>query len=280
MAYADGVLDAQERARVDAILAADPAQRQRLEPFVLTRHALPSFFSEALTSAVPDRLVNTVLAAPIGTRASAEVRGTRREPFFTRLRTALFPELPAFAGAFALAACVAAIAGTGFIAGRVAEPGGGMQTAALDDEAIAAGALNTALDTAVSNEVVERGLVRVTPVMTFRDTAGRYCRQYTMLRAGKDEYAGFACRRGDGRWNVAFHAPVEPAAGGASNAGEPKKADPNSFQPAGDNRGHALQQAIDKAVSGNVLNSNDETRLIADGWPQEAGSDQDGRHKN
>lgn len=265
MAYADGALADGERRRVEAALEGDAGLRARLEPYVVTRDALPSLFSEALTSAVPDRLVDTVLTAPIGTRSSpAQIRNSA--PLMARLREALFPQMPGFAGALALATGVAMLTGTGFLAGRLTQgPASSLQTmAAIDDDAIAAGPLKIALDTVASKTALESGLVKVTPVLTFRNTAGRYCRQYTLARAGKDQMAGYACRRSDGRWSVAFHAPASEL--GAEGQPVPPPAGSTDYAPADSPEFKVLERAIDKVVAGDVLARKAEAQLIADGW--------------
>lgn len=265
MAYADGALNESERRHVEAILAADPAQQRRLEPYIFTRDALPSVFSEALTSAVPDRLVATVMTAPVGTTTSRGAKSQTRAPLLERLREALFPEMPAFAGTFALAASLAAVAGLGYAAAQFASPQSTL--AGLDSEAVATGPLKVALDTTVSKGVLERGLLRVQMLSTFVDREGRYCRQYEMAHASKGNVAGFACRQAGGDWSIAFHAPE--AAAGETAAGT----HPGEFTPAGRSPASSVKpvdRAIDAVMDGGVIEGAEEEEFIARGWQSPA----------
>lgn len=263
MKFADDALDEAEHNRIASLVAADPELQRRLQPFLLTRHGLRDLFDEALTSQIPDRLVNTVLTAPIG--GSARHPAVRQsEPFFARLRQAFFPELPAFAGAFALAACVTGIAGLGYVAGQVTRTSGavGPQIATVGGEAIAAGALKSALESTLSEQTFESGLVRVKIQMSFQDTSGRFCRKYAVAEAGGADVGGFACRAADGQWTIAYHAPVAPtwaiAARGVDGG--------DTFTPSTEGSKSPLDAAIEGVNAGGVLDVTEEESLIADGW--------------
>lgn len=284
MAYADGALDEAEMQRVAAILEANPAEQARLSPYVVTRDVLAGMFCEALTSPVPDRLIGTVLSTPVGTQASQTSQSREGQigsralgpSLMDRIRDLLLPEFPNFASAAALAATVAVIAGAGWLAGHASLPATSPQglgsdgVVALDgDTVFASGALRTALDTIPSNNPYEQGLVKVTPVLTFRDEDDRICRQYTLTRAAKAAYAGYACRTPDGRWSVAFHAaePADLAAKSASSESNASvKSSEGEFAPAGAPEFAALEGAIDRSIQGDALSGKDEAKLIADGW--------------
>ncbi|MEQ1716743.1 MAG: hypothetical protein ABL907_12280 [Hyphomicrobium sp.] len=263
MAYADGALDDSECRKVEAMLAANPAQHARLAPYVVTRSALPEIFSEALTSKVPDRLVTTIMTTPIGTRAPA--RATRSanttqsgSSFAARLRDLLFPAMPSFSSALALCSTVAVIAGAGWLAGHATRPADGSLAAiSVEDETLyAAGPLRVALETAASNAAIEEGALIATPALTFMSQDGRVCRQYDLVRAGKDKRSGFACRSGNGRWQIAFHAPAPPAATGEASVN----------RPAGSETFEALEGAVDKTIKGDIFTAKDEASLLANGW--------------
>jgi hypothetical protein len=268
MAYADGALDEAETRRVEAILAADPAEQARLSPYVVTRDVLAGMFCEALTSPVPDRLIGTVLSTPVGIRAQAVQ--SAGPSFMSRIRELLFPETPGFASAFALGAAVFLIAGAGWLAGHASLPATSPQSViALDGDAVYAdGALRAALDTTPSSSAFEQGLFKVTPVLTFRDDGDHLCRQYALARAGGAPYAGYACRTQDGRWSIAFHAltPHGPANHKAhANSGAGQSQD-NGFTPAGAPELAALEGAIDRSIKGDALSGADEALLISNGW--------------
>jgi len=272
MAYADGALDPAEMRRIEAILAANPAERARLSPYVVTRDVLAGMFGEALTLPVPDRLISTVLTTPVATRPSdARAAG----PSFVdrlrdRYRDLLFPRAPSFASAFALGATVFVIAGAGWLAGRASLPATSPQEIiAVDGDAMyAAGALRAALDATPSNRAYEQGLFKVTPVLTFRDEGDHICRQYELTRAGGAPYAGYACRTHDRRWRVAFHAmtPHGPAAQSADAQSGAKDSQDGGFTPAGAPEFAALEGAIDRSIKGDPLSGAQEAQLIANEW--------------
>ena len=54
MAYADGQLDAGDRARVKKLVAQDPALAARLEIFQATGHGLASVFDEHMNAPLPE----------------------------------------------------------------------------------------------------------------------------------------------------------------------------------------------------------------------------------
>lgn len=267
MAFADGMLEPAEQVRLAALIGADPTLAKRVEPFVLTRTALPEIFSEALTSPVPDRLVGTVLTAPIGTRRDRREHGHQSgmTGMLAKVRDVLFPAVPSFSGALALAACVATIAGAGWIAGRLGSaPGPQTAIAAAPGVLLHAGdALAAALESTPSNAAYEQGIVRVTPVSTFRDKAGRFCRQYTIVRAGEGTDAGFACRSSSGSWSITAHMPAGTA---RETAGS------EAYVPAGaETQAPALlEQTIDAAISGDVLTAAQERRLLSGRWDASA----------
>lgn len=267
MAYVDGALPDADMRRIEALVQADPDLRARLLPFELTRARLPGLISGALASPIPDRLVETVLNAPIGSAAKAASASRTLQPsLFSRLTSALLPEMPAFAGAFALAASVALIAGGGFMAARLM-PGAGTAhpEVSSDQDAFASGPLREALETVASGSRFERGLLQVTPVLTVRDHAGHFCRQYTLRRAGGEPFSGFACRTAGGRWSIAFHA---PSSAGAGHTASVTAEDASAYQPASGEGASAIDQFIDKASSGDVVTGRDEADLISKGWPR------------
>lgn len=261
MAYVDGALSDAEMARIAALLDGNPELQARLLPFEVTRERLPDLISAALSAPMPDRLVHTVMTAPIG-RANVAAVAAPKPALLRRLASALLPEMPAFAGGLALAACVTLIAGGGFIAARLVPGGTGQLAGAGGEEALAAGPLQEALETVASGSVLERGLMQMTPVLTVRDAQGRFCRQYAVQRAGADAVSGFACRDGDGRWSIAFHAP--DTTGGVSAP----DANTSEYQPASGEGGSALDRFIDKASSGSALTGDAEADLISKGWPR------------
>ena len=106
MAYADGQLDAGDRARVKKLVAQDPALAARLEVFQATGHGLASVFDEHMNAPLPDSLKR--FAERVQPRAAKRPSFGQ---FADTLRDLLRPAHP-----FGLAAASAAvlIAGAGF----------------------------------------------------------------------------------------------------------------------------------------------------------------------
>lgn len=263
MAYADDALPAPERRRVETALAHDPKLVDRLEPFILTRSALPEIFSEALTSPMPDRLVKTVMTAPMPPLSRTASRAVSGTSVLARLRAFLVPEFPSFGTAVALAAVVAAIAGAGWLAGRSITPAAGPTTskgeavAVNENAAYAEGLLAEALETKSIAQAAVSGTQSAEIKNTFFDKSGRVCREYGVSQAQREATVGFACRTGEGRWQIGFHSSI-------ANATAP---DASANTPAGESSSLAgLDAAIDAVKSGDVLGETEDAALIANRW--------------
>ncbi len=72
MAYADGELDAAQRAQIDAAIAQDPGLALRVQEHKALRARMTGAFSRVLDQPIPERLE---AAARVGTRADAPARG-------------------------------------------------------------------------------------------------------------------------------------------------------------------------------------------------------------
>ena len=211
--------------------------------------------------------MHTVMTAPIASpRCQRGATAASQPSLLRRLSAALLPDMPAFAGGLALAGCVTLIAGAGFMAARMAPAPSPPQVAQLaDDEAIAAGPLSDALEKMASGSALERGLVHVTPIATGPNTSGGFCREYELQRAGTQKVSGFACRRKDGRWSIAFHAPSAASTDQASSSSNSTA----EYEPASGEGGGALDRFIAAASLGDVLTGADEAELISKGWPRD-----------
>jgi len=209
MAYADGELDAAERAEVEAALATDADLRARLKAHQDLQAKLSGAFDGALTEPVPARL-QAAFAGPAGAQV-VDLSARRAAKWSGREWGAMAASL---AAGFVLAFGV-------FRADpMIAVDDGGMR---------ARGALARALETQLAAN--DAGAVRIG--LSFRAQDGDYCRTFSF-----GETAGLACRDGGG-WDVAMtsaqdtggdvrmaSAPAEIlAAVDAMIAGEPLDAD-------------------------------------------------------
>jgi anti-sigma factor RsiW len=252
MAYADGQLDAGERARVKKLIAQVPELAARLEVFEATGHGLASVFDEHLNAPLPDKLKRFA--------ERGQPRAAKRPSFgqfADTLRDLLRPAHP-----FGLAAASAAvlIAGAGF--GWLVHGGAGSPSGELvqveNDGTVARGPLRNALDSLQSGKVAsvalpEGKVARVAVKLSFRDHARDYCRQYEIELAASENYGGIACNS-NGQWTIRFQAALAPA-----------QQSPRTGAPAG-NKSPALEKAVLSMIDGDALGPQDEDATILAGW--------------
>ena len=105
MAYADGELDAVERAQVEAAIGADPSLARRVEKHRALRSKVSSAFNSVLDEPVPERLLNAVRGAPAAARDDRVVDSGRapaarsRDRMATRAASWGWPQWAAIAAA-------------------------------------------------------------------------------------------------------------------------------------------------------------------------------------
>lgn len=198
MAYADGELDREAAADVEAGARRDPEIQRRLEAFQMSRAVLHTAYNGPIHEPTPDALLNAATVAAPEHASDNVVRLPQAQA-----RTALF--------GWATAAAVAALA-IGFGGGQYWESGIGAQTLHQNQLAAALAARNQAvgfaLETLPNGRSVpwtaQGGLAGViTPVETYVNADGTYCRSYvvSLTRNGlTDERQDVACRHGVGDW--------------------------------------------------------------------------------
>lgn len=201
LAYAWGDLDRQRAAEVARAVENNPALAADVDRLRRDRVALINDFPGSIArGAFPSAAASNDPGRPGNRRRSSTGRSDMR---FTPL---------AWAGA-AAATVLLAVAGYGaglWQAERNA-------VTALDVMAAIDTVRNDALETTANAEAMTASLpdgatVRVTPLSTYMDDAGRYCRTYeTVIRAGDQATAmqGHACRSDAGDWPVQAQQPTE-----------------------------------------------------------------------
>jgi hypothetical protein len=244
-AFMEGRLDGADGERIALALESDPAAQEAAERLaggaapVPAEAMLKAAFAAPMTEPVPARLAAAVLAAP-GKVATLPRRGGGARPVAW---------VPA-----AMAACLALALGFG--AGfslRAPAPDAVPQTVAALSVGAASGAALAAFETAPSG--AEGAGLRL--AASFRDGAGRPCREFETLGAdGLPAAAGVACREAGG-WRVLAMAAVA-APGAAPGDG--------SYAPAGGDGVDALGALLDALQAGPALSPEEEAALIADGW--------------
>jgi hypothetical protein len=216
MAFADGELDPERTREVEAALAGNAAAQAKVARFRATR--------ELLEAAYPAEPVPAALERRVRTAA----RAARPRPAALYRRWAL-----PLAAAMALT--------VGLAAGRLAAPDGADPLAAVLERTPAG-----------TSAVLADGR-SVTPVATFRDRSGRWCRAFDATGEG-DGTTGAACRETDGTWRLALLVPDRPVA-----------AQGDTYAPAGEEP--ALGDALIAGLrAGEPLAADAERELIGRGW--------------
>ncbi len=210
MAYADGELDPERAAAVEAAMARDPAVARTVRLFRSTAVAARTAV-EAGTPPVPDALRASVEQA-IARAGAATGRGPAEgmvPPPFVTVPSRSAANNPSYA--IAASAAIIAVAVGAYFAGAhrgdLPRPTG-LAVVTPMEHAVFEDALSAA--PAGSARPLQSGS-SVALTATFRDGGGQLCREFRVEREGTDAVAGVACRAG-GKWTVAF-AVTQPAGG-------------------------------------------------------------------
>ncbi len=232
MAYADGELEGEERAAVEAAMAADPEVARAVAQHHALRARLSGSYDDVLAEPVPARLAALLeapatLAAPAAPVVDLASRRPPRRfgaPAFLAMAASLV--VGVFVGLFALRGPQAPFETTG---------------GAL----LARGALAEALDVRLAAEGAATGGVRLG--LSFRDRQGGYCRTFSL--EDDKALAGLACRQGTD-WQVE----VLTASGAA---GELRAA--STLPP-------AVLAAVEARMTGEPLDAAAEAAARQSGW--------------
>jgi len=212
IAYVDGELDSQTAREVEAKLSDDPEAQKFVERLrelaALSRVA----FNDTLHEPVPQHLRDTITAT-LAQNASATEDAAKSNV------VAFSPRPPAhWHKALPLAAAFAGLLlglGGGFQYSETSTQKA-MQLASMSmmqDQAAMETALNKALEVNLSgNELAWQNpdsnrSARFTPVRTYQDKSGKYCREYRkdVTTTGETETTfGLACRTDEGTWKTRY----------------------------------------------------------------------------
>jgi hypothetical protein len=253
-AYADGVLDAETRAGVEAHLATDAEARALLEKLRRANALAIEAFAAPMQEPPPQALVDAILRAPAhGTTAEQGVLQGRRRSRRWSVRDYALP----VAAALALA--------VGITAGALL----GTRTLQAPEQVAlgpvnAGSALHRLLERHPSGTILgfdgsQAASQRLSVVATFRDRHTRPCREIEVLRAGAGQQAvaaAVACRDAAGRWVVE----------GATLVADATPATDGQFQPSGVSEKDALDGLLTMLGAQRALSSEEEKALIAHGW--------------
>jgi hypothetical protein len=209
MAYADGELDAETRAAVDAAMAHDPDLADAIALAIENRHALQAklhaAFDGALNEEVPARLVSAaqkvIVPAPEPAPAPVADLATAREA--ARARTTARWSLPQW-GAIAASLVV------GVLIGRVAFDRGKDPFVLDQGRMTAQAALDRALSSQTGGAVNRETGIQIG--VSYLAKNGEYCRTFIVRDA--QALGGLACRRNQ-RWAIDALTPTKADASGA-----------------------------------------------------------------
>ena len=253
-AYLDGELAPGDAREVDRALAGDPAARRRLRHLESVSGWVEKAYEAPMREPVPEHLLRTVLGERPDDAPVADFGAARARRAGWSVRRMALP----LAASVALA--VGLVSGLQLGGDRGAGLDGGLGRIAHTGPLSADGPLHAALETVVSGLSVSRTgpdgrQVEVTPVMTFRDRTGRFCREYRLSVAGEggpDGAVGLACRTG-GQWHGEAVVAAKTGAGA-------------TYRPAsGPVLGH-LDAAIGELMADAPLTRDGEAALIDSGW--------------
>lgn len=235
MAYADGELDLDSRAAIEAAMATDPDIARAVERHRALARRVQAAYQGVLDEPVPAtlaRLADPPVTAPVvDLAAKRSARETARTPPGRR-------QLPQW-GALAASLVLGLVVGVLWMR----EPGGLYEETA--DGLVARGALAAALTGQLASSPGTGG-PRVG--ISFRDRSGAYCRTFHLQQEAP--LAGLACRSGDA-WRLQVLAAAVPAQGEVRQA---------AAMPL------AVLQAVDAAIEGEPLDVAAESAARDTGW--------------
>jgi len=249
MAYADGELDSEVRAAVEAAMAKDPEVAQRIAQHQALRLSLQSAFEDVLAEPLPPRLVNAARSGPVGARENniAALASARA----ARVKSATRAAQPR--GAWAQWGAIAASLIIGLIVGRFlpssAENG---PFVARAGQLLARGALAEALATQLASNQPRSSAAQIG--ISFRARSGEYCRTFVLgdAQSSGSTLAGLACHE-NGAWRVELLAPGESRVSG-------------SYRMAGSEMPKALLQALQDRIAGEPLDARSEAAARQHRW--------------
>ncbi|MBI1212365.1 MAG: hypothetical protein GC190_12945 [Alphaproteobacteria bacterium] len=234
IAYLDNELSADERARVEALLAADAALRERLRQHERVIDALRAASDPVVHEALPDRLVQTAMRAPaswrwrLGSVLSRALPGSQALPYVRVVR-------------------YAAVLLAGVVVGWAAANAPWRQSNP-STFAVAQGGLEQALEQQLAADLPKRG-PRVG--VSFKAQTGLLCRTFD-LGASSGNKAGIACRGPNG-WTIETLVAAEPRAASA-------------YETAAAAMPQALRNAVDALIAGAPLTAEQERAARRRSW--------------
>jgi hypothetical protein len=202
MAYADGELDAAQRAEIAAAASGDPALAQRIDAHRALRDRMAGAYAAVLDGTVPDKL----LAAARGAATAAS--GGNVVPFPQRAASS---QTARWRAREWLAVAASLVLGL-FISWGVFAPGGTGLMESSGGALVARGELARALDRQLASDNDATRAVSIG--LSFQTSDGGYCRHFALREA---QTAGLACRE-RGEWRIPVTAATQISVGDHAQA--------------------------------------------------------------
>jgi anti-sigma-K factor RskA len=244
MAYADGELEADARAAVEAAIAGDPALAAQVAKYRAQRELLTRSYAPMLDEPVPARLLRILEAGSQRDRTIVDLQ-SRRSARDTRQRIGQWswPEWAALAASLVL----------GVLLSRVVSLDTGQSPITGDARGLVARrSLASALSTQLASSQSPTAAVQIG--VTFENTTGQLCRTFTTHL--QRPLSGLACFDA-GEWRVAMTiVGREPDIASAADG----------MRKAGTDLPPALLRAVTDQIRGEPLDADAERAARAAGW--------------
>jgi hypothetical protein len=236
MAYADGELDADTRAAIEAAAETDPQVAEAIARHREIRTRVKQAFDPVLREPIPGRLQDAVKAGG-RVRDLAEIAPLKARRVQAAPGRWSWPVLGAMAATLVLGAFIGLMLRT--------TPSALFET--HNDRLVAAGELDRTLSVQLAGEVRPAGDIR--PGLSFRTVDGEYCRTFSVGGS-----AGLACREAH-QWRIDLLEKLPAAEVGIDR-----------YRMAGAGLPRAIQDAVGARIDGEPLDAAEEAAARERGW--------------
>ena len=257
MAYVDGELSGDERIAVERRLEAEPELRTLERQFRESRDILQRAFAAEAEEPVPERLLDLFAEPKTEERAQGPAEVVDLSAF---LRKPAFGPVRRYA-ALAASVLLAVGLGLGTLLSPSVDPDTGAPQLSAEIAAVSDPAIRRLLESTPSGEAVAWKSARTgtsgqfAPLSTFRDHAGRICRQFVQSISGEGgdgRVSAIACQGEGGGWSTAYMMV------------EPRLPSGEAYVPASGASDDALSKATEAMMAGAPLEPGAEEKLLKD----------------
>ena len=242
MAYADGELDADMRAKIEAEIAIDVSLAKKVEQYRALRAQLNAAFDPVLNEPMPDRLQAVIQSPATRVVDLAQVRDAKAAAHGVRTRLFSAPHWMA----------IAASAIFGILIGVIAFRSDRATIVAQENGLIAKGALARTLTEELASTPKGNSFAHIG--LSYAAKSGDFCRSFVITDA--QHLAGIACHarnapRDD--WRIRALLPTESTANG-------------NYRTAASSLPPALIEQINREIDGEPFDAAMEAQHAAQGW--------------